>query len=73
MSFPRESYVTPGDPRCYATPTMVAMRHAPGAACCTDPECDLSGGYAHVGDCTPCSCGDEHAEAECPALVGAAS
>jgi hypothetical protein len=54
------------DPEVYATPAMVALRNAPGAALCSDPDCELSGGWAHVGPCEPCSCGAEHAVAECP-------
>ena len=45
----------------YATPEMVA-------AVCIDEECELSGGYAHVGPCEPCNCGDEHAIEECPVI-----
>ena len=52
--------------RDYFAPWQVALRRAPGAAVCCDPECDLSGGAAHVGDCEPCTCGKEHAVAECP-------
>lgn len=55
-----------GDPRDYATPAMVALREAPGADVCCDLDCALSGGYAHVGDCTACHCGKRHALAECP-------
>lgn len=51
----------------YFAPWQVALRRAPGAAVCCDPDCDLSGGAAHVGDCEPCTCGKEHAVAECPA------
>lgn len=54
----------------YATPAMVALRTAPGASLCTDPYCDLSGGYAHVGPCEPCGCGAEHAIDECPSKPG---
>lgn len=50
----------------YATVWHVARRQAPGASVCVDPDCHLSGGYAHVGDCEPCTCGKEHAAAECP-------
>lgn len=50
----------------YATAEQVAARTAPGAVVCCDPDCDLSGGYAHVGLCEPCGCGKEHALAECP-------
>lgn len=59
-------WMSTGDPLKYATPEMVALRTAPGAATCCDPECDLSGGYSHVGSCVPCKCGAEHAEDECP-------
>lgn len=50
----------------YCAAWQVALREAPGASMCSDPDCHLSGGYAHVGDCEPCSCGKEHAIAECP-------
>lgn len=59
-------WMSTGDTAIYATPEMAAARRAPGADLCADPECDLSGGFAHLGDCTPCSCGMEHAAAECP-------
>ena len=55
--------------RAYCTPEMVRMRHAPGVGVCIDEECALSGGYAHVGPCEPCSCGLEHAVDECPATT----
>lgn len=51
----------------FCRPEHVAMRNAPGAAVCVDEECDLSGGYAHVGPCEPCACGKQHAIDECPA------
>lgn len=51
--------------RDYFAPWQVALRKAPGASVCCDPECDLSGGAAHIGDCEPCSCGKRHALAEC--------
>lgn len=50
----------------YFAPWQVTLRRAPGASVCCDPECDLSGGAAHVGDCEPCTCGKEHAIEECP-------
>jgi hypothetical protein len=50
----------------YTTPEMMAARKAPYASCCVDDDCDLSGGWAHVGPCDPCTCGEEHAIAECP-------
>ena len=55
-----------GDPADHCQDWQVALRTAPGASLCCDPDCDLSGGYAHVGDCIPCTCGKEHAIAECP-------
>ena len=55
-----------GDPTDYATPEMVAAREHSDAEVCADPECRLSGGFAHVGDCTPCGCGKRHAAEECP-------
>jgi hypothetical protein len=55
-----------GPPADYATPAMVTARQALGAPVCCDPDCHLSGGYAHVGDCTPCGCEKRHAAAECP-------
>jgi hypothetical protein len=45
---------------------QVALRRTPGGSVCCDPDCDLSGGYAHAGDCEPCTCGKEHATVECP-------
>jgi hypothetical protein len=33
---------------------------------CSDPNCDLSGGYAHAGPCEPCGCPARHAVQECP-------
>lgn len=51
---------------------VVEMRLAPGASVCVDEACELSGGFAHVGECEPCSCGYEHAIAECPASRDAA-
>jgi hypothetical protein len=54
--------------RDYYSDEQVRMRHEPGAACCIDEDCDLSGGAAHVGPCEPCSCGKEHAIAECPGV-----
>lgn len=50
----------------YATPDMVALRCERGATVCVDVDCNLSGGFAHVGPCEPCDCPDEHAKAECP-------
>ena len=55
-----------GDPADYATPEMVARRNALDTSVCCDPECRLSGGFAHVGDCAPCDCGKRHAAEECP-------
>ncbi len=57
----------------YANERQVAMRRAPGAAVCQDEECDLSGGYAHVGWCEPCECGKRHAIAECPNAKGSST
>lgn len=48
-----------------------AARQAPGASVCADPNCGLSGYYAHVGMCAPCECGMSHARAECPLTVEA--
>jgi hypothetical protein len=50
----------------YCTVEMEMMRTTPGASVCTDEECSLSGGYAHIGPCEPCKCGMEHAIDECP-------
>ena len=50
----------------YCQPFMVHMRQQKGCAVCIDPDCNLSGGYAHAGPCEPCGCPDEHAIAECP-------
>lgn len=50
----------------YCTPEMVRLRTQRCASVCIDEECNLSGGYAHVGPCEPCTCGMEHAIAECP-------
>jgi hypothetical protein len=33
---------------------------------CVDPDCDLSGDYAHAGPCEPCGCPARHAVSECP-------
>lgn len=52
--------------RDYANVRQTAMRSRIGASLCNDNDCDLSGGYAHVGPCTPCRCGKRHAVAECP-------
>ena len=57
-------WVKHNDPFC--TEEMVRLRTQKCAAVCTDEECSLSGGYAHVGPCEPCTCGMEHAIAECP-------
>lgn len=54
----------------HARPEVVFRRQAPGASCCIDPDCDLSGGYAHVGPCEPCSCPMRHAAWECPLRPG---
>lgn len=51
------------DPHC--TLRVVGMRNAKGAVVCIDDECDLSGGFAHVGPCEPCGCPLRHAIAEC--------
>lgn len=53
----------------YATPEMVTRRNSMQESVCVDPECDLSGGYAHVGPCEPCDCGKRHAIGECPVRV----
>jgi len=50
----------------YCTHKMVRMRTSPGASVCTDEECSLSGGYAHIGPCEKCRCKMEHAIDECP-------
>lgn len=50
----------------YETPEMVARRNADDAVVCRDPECRLSGGFAHVGECSACDCGKRHAIEECP-------
>ncbi len=49
----------------YCQPWVMVLREAPDADVCADPLCKLSGGYSHVGDCEPCSCGLMHAKAEC--------
>lgn len=51
----------------YLDPGVVKKREAPGASVCIDDECDLSGGYAHIGPCEACGCGKRHAIEECPA------
>jgi hypothetical protein len=61
------AFLSNGDPRLYCTPEMVRLRRESLSLCC-DPECDLSGGYAHAVDCEPCGCGLEHAMAECDNL-----
>lgn len=50
----------------YDSPWVVALREEPGAVLCCDPDCDLSGGRAHVGLCESCTCGRFHAVEECP-------
>lgn len=50
----------------YRADWQLELRRAPTAALCDDERCDLSGGEAHVGPCTPCSCGKRHAIEECP-------
>lgn len=54
-----------GHLRAYCTPEMVKMREE-AFSLCADNDCDLSGGYAHAGDCEVCSCGKRHALLECP-------
>jgi hypothetical protein len=49
----------------YAQPWQIALRRV-NNSWCVDPECTLSGGLAHVGECEPCKCGLEHAIDECP-------
>ena len=44
---------------------MVALREA-ATSVCVDLDCELSGYFAHAGPCEPCSCGMNHAIAECP-------
>ena len=56
----------------YCAPWQVALRDAPGEGLCSDEDCDLSGGYAHVGECMPCDCGKRHAIDECPVGRGVA-
>ncbi len=58
----------PADPFTYSPPWVIAMRYAPGVSLCCDPECELSGHFAHVGECISCNCGKQHARAECPDL-----
>ena len=50
----------------YRVDWQLEMRQAPDARLCADEGCELSGGEAHVGPCTPCSCGKRHATEECP-------
>ena len=64
-------YVESHDPNCprlnpYCLPAMVKLRDE-ASSVCNDPDCDLSGGYAHAGPCERCACPMEHAIAECPA------
>ncbi len=57
----------------HSRPEVVFRRQAPGASCCIDPECELSGGFAHIGPCEPCepcSCPMLHASWECPLRTG---
>jgi len=57
----------------YSTLGMLLQRKA-ATSLCIDPDCRLSGGYSHAGDCEPCGCGLDHARGECPAdLVHAAA
>ncbi len=51
--------------RNHCTPRQVYLRNRPGVSVCIDLDCDLSGGYAHVGPCEPCGCGQRHAIEEC--------
>jgi hypothetical protein len=48
----------------YCTVEMMARRATESV--CIDEDCQLSGGYAHIGPCESCSCGAEHAIEECP-------
>lgn len=48
----------------YTEPWQIELRER--SACCVDEECDLSGGFAHAGECEPCSCPARHAQRECP-------
>ncbi len=57
----------PWEKATYAQPWQLALRASPDTSLCCDLTCDLSGGFAHVGECAPCSCGERHAIAECPA------
>jgi hypothetical protein len=50
----------------YRADWQLEMRHGARHQLCADESCDLSGGEAHVGPCTPCSCGKRHAIEECP-------
>jgi hypothetical protein len=50
----------------YCTPDVIALRSQPLVSVCIDDDCDLSGGYAHVGPCEPCACPLKHAIEECP-------
>lgn len=55
------------DPYCQPWQLAQRDREVRGASgLCGDPLCDLSGGYAHAGDCEPCECPARHAVAECP-------
>lgn len=56
----------------YATPRLAELRNAPGAAVCVDEDCNLSGGYAHIGPCEACQCGSDYAVAECGCMALAA-
>jgi hypothetical protein len=37
----------------YNTPRQIYLRTRPHVSVCIDLDCDLSGGYAHVGPCEP--------------------
>lgn len=53
----------------HLTDEILALRDAAsriGDPLCRDVACKLSGGWAHVGPCEPCSCGLNHAIEECP-------
>jgi hypothetical protein len=66
---PDEPLRGPGDRLdTYCTARQAAQREQVGSVC-IDEDCDLSGGYAHVGPCEPCGCGLRHAVAECPATA----
>lgn len=62
---PEQPLSTWVDPHC--RPDVVALRSSLHQSLCADDDCDLSGGYAHIGPCEVCKCPLKHAIEECDA------